>query len=84
MKRCVSNLFPPTHRDLLRYAQRRGIHKAFDEWQYEGMAPFTFIDYEAREREFHVHAYHAFPIERTIVKTQSIFESQESRFGGGC
>ena len=43
-------------------------------WAYGDLVPFTYIDHEARDREFHVHAFHAFPQDRTLVKTQSIFE----------
>ena len=50
------------------------MYATFDEWGTEGLVPLTFIDHEAREREFHVHAFHVFPAERTILKTQSIFE----------
>ena len=39
-----------------------------------GLTPFTFIDYEAKPTELHVFAFHAFPDDLTIVKTQSIFE----------
>ncbi len=69
-----SNLFPSSHRDLVRYAQKRGMFYSFGEWEYDGLEPFTFVDFEAREREFHVHAFHAFPEELTLLKTQSIFE----------
>jgi hypothetical protein len=69
-----SNLFPSSHRDLVRYASKRGMFESFEDWETEGLAPFTFVDYEAREREFHVHAYHAFPEGQTLLKTQSIFE----------
>ncbi len=79
VERMSANLFPSTHRDLLRYAQRRGIYQTFEEWDHEGLVPLVFMDYEAREREFHVHAYHVFPAERTILKTQSIFEQEVER-----
>jgi hypothetical protein len=46
----------------------------FEEWAVEGLAPFTFVDFDARDHEFHVHAFHAFPEELTLLKTQSIFE----------
>jgi hypothetical protein len=74
VEKMSANLFPSSHRDLLRYAQKRGMFVKFNEWEQDGLAPFTFIDYEAREREFHVHAYHAFPEDLTLLKTQSIFE----------
>ncbi len=38
------------------------------------LAPFSFVDFDARDHEFHVHAFHAFPEELTLLKTQSIFE----------
>jgi hypothetical protein len=74
VERMSANLFPASHRDLVRYAQKRGMFESFDDWECDGLSPFTFIDYEAREREFHVHAYHAFPEGQTLLKTQSIFE----------
>ncbi len=78
VERMTPNLFPSTHRDLQRYGQQRGMYVPFEEWDYEGLSPFTFIDFEAREREFHVHAFHVFPVDRTIVKTQSIFELERN------
>jgi hypothetical protein len=75
VERMSANLFPSSYRDLMRYAQKRGMFQSFDEWEHDGLAPFTFVDFEAREREFHVHAFHAFPEELTLLKTQSIFEA---------
>jgi len=47
----------------------------YDDWtEGENLVPFTFIDFEARDRELHVQAFHAFPSDYTIVKTQSIVE----------
>lgn len=74
VERMTPNLFPSSYRDLARYAEKRGLFQSFDKWETDGLAPFTFIDYEAREREFHVHAFHAFPESTTLLKTQSIFE----------
>lgn len=74
VERMTPNLFPSTHRDLMRYAERRGMYSTFNEWGHDGLEALTFVDFEPREREFHVHAFHLFPAERTILKTQSIFE----------
>lgn len=79
VERMTPNLFPSSHRDLIKYAQKRGLFMIFDEWGNDGIAPFTFIDFEAREHEFHVHAFHAFPDSTTLLKTQSIFEVGPSR-----
>lgn len=83
VERLSANLYPSTHRDLERYARRRGMFVEFDEWGHEGLSPFTFADFEARENEFHIHAFHVFPDERTIVKTQSIFEAERKRSTNG-
>jgi len=80
VERMTPNLFPSSHRDLMKYAQKRGLFVMFDEWEVDGIAPFTFIDYEAREHEFHVHAFHAFPDSTTLLKTQSIFEVGPARY----
>lgn len=74
VERMTPNLFPSSYRDLKKYAERRGLFQIFEETESDGLVPFTFIDYEAREREFHVHAFHAFPDSTTLLKTQSIFE----------
>lgn len=67
-------LYKSVHYDLLRHTEKRGWFRSYDAWAEGGMAPFTYIDHEARDREFHVHAFHAYPQERTLIKTQSIIE----------
>jgi hypothetical protein len=74
VERMTPQLFPATHRDYLHYARNRGLLVEFAEWAYDGLVPFTFIDFDARDNEFHVHAFHIFPEEMTLLKTQSIFE----------
>ncbi len=79
VERMTTQLFPPTHRDYVHFAQNRGIYVAFDKWTHDGLVPFTFIDFDARDHEFHVHAFHAYPEECTLLKTQSIFEIGKPR-----
>jgi hypothetical protein len=75
VERMNQNLFHASHRDLVRYASTRGMLITFDDWtDRDDLVPFTFIDFEARDRELHVQAFHAFPEDYTLVKTQSIFE----------
>lgn len=74
VERMSPQLFPATHRDYVHYARNRGMFEIYDELSHEGLAPFTFIDFDARDHEFHVHAFHAYPEEMTLLKTQSIFE----------
>lgn len=75
VERMNRNLYHASHRDLLNYARTRGMVVVYEEWtEEENLAPFSFIDWELRDREMHVQAFHAFPADYTILKTQSIFE----------
>ena len=67
-------LYKSVHNDLLRHASKRGWLHTYDQWAEGDLAPFSYIDHEARDGEFHVHVFHAFPQERTLIKSQSIFE----------
>lgn len=67
-------LYKSVHFDLLRHAERRGCYHVYEDWGDGELAPFSYIDHEARDGEFHIHAFHAYPHERTMVKTQSIIE----------
>jgi len=79
VERLAPQVFPSTHRDLARHGQRKGIFVAFEELDVDGIAPFTYMDFEARDHEFHVYAFHSFPDDLTILKTQSIFELEPER-----
>jgi hypothetical protein len=83
VERMNQNLFHASHRDLMRYASTRGMVVHFEEWaqEEENLTPFTFIDWEARDRELHVQSFHVFPTDYTIVKTQSIFEIVNKKRG---
>ncbi|MBK9119313.1 MAG: DUF2617 family protein [Phycisphaerales bacterium] len=67
-------LYKSVHNDLLRHTEKRGWFQAYEHMADGDLVPFTYMDHEARDREFHLHAFHAFPAERTLVKTQSIIE----------
>ena len=80
VERMTQNLFHASHRDLVRYASNRGLLVQFEDWtEDDNLVPFTFIDWEARDRELHVQAFHAFPTDYTLIKTQSIFEVGRQR-----
>ncbi len=67
-------LYKSVHQDLVRHAAKRGWLVNYDHWADGDLAPFSYLDHEARDAEFHIHAFHAFPAERTMVKTQTIIE----------
>jgi len=68
------HIFRTTYRELIRDAKKKGMFVPYKQWATGGLEPFSFLDYETRDREMHVHAYHAFPGEWRILRTQSIFE----------
>jgi hypothetical protein len=74
VEKMSERLFARTHAELYAQASRNGIFVLFPEWAGGGLAPFSYVDYDAKVRHLHVFAYHAFPDELAIIKTQSIFE----------
>ncbi|NLX20591.1 MAG: DUF2617 family protein [Phycisphaerae bacterium] len=75
VERMNRNLFHASHRDLMHYGATRGMLVKFENWVHDdNLVPFSFIDWELRDRELHVQAFHSFPADYTILKTQSIFE----------
>lgn len=68
------NLYRQSHTDLERFARNRGIFVKFPKLAIGGLEPFSYIDFEARRDELHIHAFHAYPDQVTIIKTQSLFD----------
>ena len=67
-------VYTATHQDLISAAETRGIYVPIPKWQTSALMPFCHVDYHTTAEGLHIFAYHAFPDELTIVKTQSIFE----------
>ena len=68
------NLYQATHDDLTNMARKRGMLVSYPQWSHGEQAPFSYIDYEARQRELQLHAFHAFPEQQTVIKSQSLFD----------
>ena len=68
------NLYHRSHTDLERFARNRGMFVSFPQLAIAGLQPFTYIDFEARKDELHIHTFHAYPDQVTIIKTQSLFD----------
>ncbi len=68
------NLYRQSHTDLGKFARNRGIFVNFPQLAIGGLEPFSYIDFEARKDELHIHTFHAFPEQVTIVKTQSLYD----------
>ncbi len=74
VERMSKKVFSSVYQDVLARAQSRGT------LVLQGRADmaesrFTYVEIEARERELHVTACHAFPEELAMAKTQSIFKA---------
>lgn len=81
VEQMTENVFKACHEDLLHDAKHRGLHMTYPDRATNGLVPFSYLSTEGRDNEFHVHAFHLFPDECTILRTQSIFEVEPSRFG---
>jgi len=68
-----SNLYRKTHKDLVKIAKKRGIYVPFPQWTSGELVPFSYIDYEARWEELQLHTFHAYPEQKAIIKTQSLY-----------
>jgi hypothetical protein len=70
-------VFNRVHDEMVKFAQNRGIFMPFDQWAEDGeLSPFGFIDYDRRPSELDVFSYHAFPHQKIMFRTQSIFSVQ--------
>ncbi len=69
-------LYAQTHEELTLSAAEHGLLVPFPQWRAGELAPFSYIDYQVTPQSLHVFAYHAFPDELTVIKTQSLFELQ--------
>jgi len=68
-------VYSRTHHDLARLGAKRGLFVPFPTWMSRPpLTPFTFIDFQDKPNSLHVFAFHAFPDDLTVIKTQSIFE----------
>ena len=74
VERMSEKVFDSVYQDVLARAQSRGtlvLHGRAD----MAASRFAYVEIEARERELHVTACHAFPEELAMAKTQSIFKA---------
>jgi len=74
VEKMSSNLYRQTQVDLEHFARNRGIFVKFPESDVDGLQPFSYIDFEARRNELHLHTFAAYPDQITIIKTQSLFD----------
>ena len=74
IERMSPNLYRQSFSDLERFSRNRGIFVKFPSVENDGLHPFSYLDFEARKSELHVHAFSAYPDQVTMIKTQSLFD----------
>lgn len=74
VEKMSANLYQRSHTDLERFARNRGIFVTFPQSEINGLLPFSYVDFEARRSELHIHTFAAYPDQLTIIKTQSLFD----------
>jgi hypothetical protein len=74
VERMSPNLYRQSYTDLERFSHNRGIFVDFAELESDGIQPFCYVDFEARQTELHVHTFAAYPDQLTMIKTQSLFD----------
>lgn len=67
-------LFWAFQQELTRDAEQRGLLHCFNTGHRLAMGALSFIGVESRQRTLMVQAFHTFPDDYAIVKTQSLFE----------
>ncbi len=74
VERLPSGVYAHVHAELRNDADRDGVLHLFQPSDRLGFAPISFVNLQSRPGSFVIHAYHTFPSELAIVKTQSLLE----------
>ena len=74
VERMSPNVYRQSHLDLNNFSRNRGLFVRFPKQAVDGLEPFSYVDFEARKDELHVHIFHGYPEQKTIIKTQSLFD----------
>jgi len=67
-------IFWSFQQDLIRNSERQGMLHTFDSSGRLALVALSYINVQTRERSMMIQAFHTFPDDHAIVKTQSVFE----------
>jgi hypothetical protein len=76
VERVDSEIFAHLSEEMTLDASRGRLFHRFAPANRMDPAPISHIIIETRARGLSIHAFHSFPVERAIVRTQSLFELQ--------
>lgn len=79
LERLQPAVFWHVHEELAQEGSRRGLLYQFRTSSRITLGPLSYINFEPRARSLSVQAYHTFPEDYAIVKTQSLFELDRMR-----
>jgi hypothetical protein len=74
VERVDPEVFAHLSEEMVLDATRDGLFHRYAPMNRMAPAPISHLRYEARVRGLSVHAFHTFPDERAIVRTQSLYE----------
>lgn len=74
LERLPPRVFYHLHDELRTDGQRDGLLHVLEPQDRLGHSPLSFLDLQARPRSVIVHAYHTYPDEFAVVKSQSLVE----------
>ncbi len=74
VERVDPEIFAHLSEEMTLDASRGRLYHRFAPVNRMAPAPLSHIHFEARQTGLTVHAFHSFPEERAIVRTQSLFE----------
>lgn len=74
VEKMSSTLYRQSKIDLEGFSKNRGIFVKYPKSVLNGLQPFCYIDFEARQNELHMHTFSGYPDQQTVIKTQSLFD----------
>jgi hypothetical protein len=69
-----AELFKHIHQDLLADGRKRGLLHLLHPHHRFGLSPLGFVTADARPGCLVVNTFHTFPVECTLLKTQTLIE----------
>ena len=72
VEKMSESVYARSQADLKKFARNRGMYVKFPQIESSDLMPFSYVDFEARRNELHVHTFHGYPEQGTIIKTQSL------------
>lgn len=74
LERVPAGVYPHLHGELRDDGRRNGVLQILSPLDRLGLSPLSYVDLQARKNSLILHAFHTFPTEFAIVKTQTLIE----------